>query len=138
MASSHCRVNLRHSVVPAQTPIQLLLQLQWGSWDLDTDNVNVFRLKVDRVSPIPVTHLDLQIPVYIKPQSLYVKARRIAFDDDWEGFQMYLSTSFELSFADSRGLCLERDRKSTRLNSSHVKISYAVFCLKKKRQPQCM
>src|SRR5690606_40720861 len=29
------------------------------------------------------------------------------------------------------GLSL-RDRKSTRLNSSHVKISYAVFCLKKK------
>src|SRR5690606_41854140 len=26
-----------------------------------------------------------------------------------------------------------RDRKSTRLNSSHVKISYAAFCLKKKR-----
>src|SRR5439155_17691862 len=26
-----------------------------------------------------------------------------------------------------------RDRKSTRLNSSHVAISYAVFCLKKKR-----
>src|SRR5690606_41668810 len=29
-------------------------------------------------------------------------------------------------------LALHRDRKSTRLNSSHVKISYAVFCLKKK------
>src|SRR5690606_40340059 len=28
------------------------------------------------------------------------------------------------------------DRKSTRLNSSHVKISYAVFCLKKKRVVQ--
>src|SRR5436853_5535876 len=27
------------------------------------------------------------------------------------------------------------DRKSTRLNSSHLGISYAVFCLKKKRQP---
>src|SRR5690554_7595856 len=27
-----------------------------------------------------------------------------------------------------------RDRKSTRLNSSHVRISYAVFCLKKKRR----
>src|SRR5215510_3539557 len=27
-----------------------------------------------------------------------------------------------------------RDRKSTRLNSSHVAISYAVFCLKKKKQ----
>src|SRR5690625_6373967 len=28
----------------------------------------------------------------------------------------------------------ERDRKSTRLNSSHVAISYAVFCLKKKKK----
>src|SRR5690606_39799227 len=28
----------------------------------------------------------------------------------------------------------EEDRKSTRLNSSHVKISYAVFCLKKKKK----
>src|SRR5690349_22475650 len=28
-----------------------------------------------------------------------------------------------------------QDRKSTRLNSSHVEISYAVFCLKKKSKP---
>src|SRR5437868_9663340 len=28
---------------------------------------------------------------------------------------------------------VDRDRKSTRLNSSHVSISYAVFCLKKKK-----
>src|SRR5690625_6300972 len=31
-----------------------------------------------------------------------------------------------------RGFGFLRDRKSTRLNSSHVAISYAVFCLKKK------
>src|SRR3989442_11384015 len=31
------------------------------------------------------------------------------------------------------GLLLVLDRKSTRLNSSHVRISYAVFCLKKKK-----
>src|SRR5258705_7077171 len=30
---------------------------------------------------------------------------------------------------------IARDRKSTRLNSSHLGISYAVFCLKKKKQP---
>src|SRR5690625_6812560 len=30
------------------------------------------------------------------------------------------------------------DRKSTRLNSSHVAISYAVFCLKKKRTLLCL
>src|SRR5690349_23393515 len=29
---------------------------------------------------------------------------------------------------------IETDRKSTRLNSSHVEISYAVFCLKKKKK----
>src|SRR3712207_7916116 len=29
--------------------------------------------------------------------------------------------------------CVARDRKSTRLNSSHANISYAVFCLKKKK-----
>src|SRR2546430_12635325 len=30
-----------------------------------------------------------------------------------------------------------RDRKSTRLNSSHSQISYAVFCLKKKTETDC-
>src|SRR2546430_12713159 len=33
-----------------------------------------------------------------------------------------------------RGDRLNPDRKSTRLNSSHSQISYAVFCLKKKKQ----
>src|ERR1039457_2094592 len=32
--------------------------------------------------------------------------------------------------------CFPTDRKSTRLNSSHLVISYAVFCLKKKKQKQ--
>src|SRR3712207_8304196 len=34
-----------------------------------------------------------------------------------------------------KALVLIRDRKSTRLNSSHANISYAVFCLKKKQVP---
>src|SRR5256885_6647919 len=32
--------------------------------------------------------------------------------------------------------CFTQDRKSTRLNSSHLVISYAVFCLKKKKHRQ--
>src|SRR5258708_30827050 len=36
--------------------------------------------------------------------------------------------------ASSRASLVARDRKSTRLNSSHQIISYAVFCLKKKKQ----
>src|SRR3712207_7117394 len=35
------------------------------------------------------------------------------------------------------GLHQDVDRKSTRLNSSHANISYAVFCLKKKKTEQC-
>src|SRR3712207_7477082 len=35
-----------------------------------------------------------------------------------------------------RGSARRRDRKSTRLNSSHANISYAVFCLKKKKNKQ--
>src|SRR5690348_18496299 len=34
----------------------------------------------------------------------------------------------------TRGVAQRLDRKSTRLNSSHPSISYAVFCLKKKKQ----
>src|SRR5256885_13131351 len=35
-------------------------------------------------------------------------------------------------------LSMQADRKSTRLNSSHLVISYAVFCLKKKKSPISM
>src|SRR3712207_7933626 len=37
----------------------------------------------------------------------------------------------EQNFSDVPSLLLALDRKSTRLNSSHANISYAVFCLKK-------
>src|SRR5437870_11195006 len=48
-----------------------------------------------------------------------------------EGYALFLKDQDDIR----RGTChhgQERDRKSTRLNSSHVAISYAVFCLKKK------
>src|SRR5690606_41106926 len=50
--------------------------------------------------------------------------------------QMTFLTSFLPSLGRwlvTYGTGVEIDRKSTRLNSSHVKISYAVFCLKKKK-----
>src|SRR5688572_31223265 len=36
----------------------------------------------------------------------------------------------------NRGMPTKSDRKSTRLNSSHSQISYAVFCLKKKKKKE--
>src|SRR5438874_7249070 len=64
-----------------------------------------------------------------------------------EIYTLSLHDALPISFLDTYDLKLEdvfgdvdlaigsyrRDRKSTRLNSSHVEISYAVFCLKKKR-----
>src|SRR5690349_22883811 len=51
------------------------------------------------------------------------------------------SASVQQGCCDGRTQCilpasssLSKDRKSTRLNSSHVEISYAVFCLKKKKK----
>src|SRR6266496_539367 len=47
----------------------------------------------------------------------------------------YLSQSWPLrSHNENSGSVEVEDRKSTRLNSSHVEISYAVFCLKKKKE----
>src|SRR5690349_24145847 len=44
------------------------------------------------------------------------------------------SARLTLAVADARPATPSSDRKSTRLNSSHVEISYAVFCLKKKKK----
>src|SRR5438045_4943282 len=44
----------------------------------------------------------------------------------------------ELTAVGHLGAHLRADRKSTRLNSSHLGISYAVFCLKKKNPPTTM
>src|SRR2546429_841562 len=51
------------------------------------------------------------------------------------GFRPILSESHPNRM--SVGVAISRDRKSTRLNSSHGYISYAVFCLKKKK-PQAI
>src|SRR2546430_7046608 len=63
----------------------------------------------------------------LRAQLLTVQFR---FDDAEKAYQGAIETapdSFKANFA------LARDRKSTRLNSSHSQISYAVFCLKKKK-----
>src|SRR5258707_9623463 len=43
---------------------------------------------------------------------------------------------FVVGLGPDRRRRVRRDRKSTRLNSSHANISYAVFCLKKKNYPR--
>src|SRR3989475_2544639 len=57
-----------------------------------------------------------------------------------ESFQTFVALVMELRVVEGRvrlerAICaIDADRKSTRLNSSHSQISYAVFCLKKKKK----
>src|SRR5690606_40183685 len=53
-------------------------------------------------------------------------------DDDFVRGDEGEAAGLEVAFLGQAEEVPEEDRKSTRLNSSHVKISYAVFCLKKK------
>src|SRR3989440_6983016 len=52
---------------------------------------------------------------------------RLYTDEDLQRLEFILSLARDL------GVNISGDRKSTRLNSSHDQISYAVFCLKKKK-----
>src|SRR5690606_7331306 len=57
----------------------------------------------------------------------------IITNKDYEG-KVYVVEFFFTSCPTICPIMTAKDRKSTRLNSSHVKISYAVFCLKKKKK----
>src|SRR5256885_11675977 len=52
------------------------------------------------------------------------------------GIRTGIMTTVHSYTNDQEILDLPQDRKSTRLNSSHLVISYAVFCLKQKQNPQ--
>src|SRR5690606_40273826 len=70
-----------------------------------------------------------------KPRTYRVRARRdylkVARKRRRSKAEMRRAIGKQLNYVKRN---LRTDRKSTRLNSSHVKISYAVFCLKKKNE----
>src|SRR2546430_2950011 len=75
----------------------------------------LFRSAEGEVSVSGVYDLGIQDQAFLGPES------GLAVPDGEGGVDVYVATQ--------KGL----DRKSTRLNSSHSQISYAVFCLKKKK-----
>src|SRR3712207_8722209 len=62
-----------------------------------------------------------ELRLFLRPRAAFARTRHGRRHDPWRG---------------SRPCRVHggRDRKSTRLNSSHANISYAVFCLKKKKK----
>src|SRR5688572_32721093 len=86
----------------------------------------------------PTSTLFPYTTLFRSPASLYhafspTEARRILDRLDWHYTPTHGSwlNIAELEWSVLTRQCL--DRKSTRLNSSHSQISYAVFCLKKKK-----
>src|SRR2546427_7524671 len=68
------------------------------------------------------SRLRVSIITHVLATTLGVKALGLHGRDAW------------LAYAFGVGVDIDQDRKSTRLNSSHSQISYAVFCLKKKKK----
>src|SRR5258708_18176397 len=75
----------------------------------------------------------------VSPQARQALAQLRIVDGEGDA-DISVATRSECDAGHDRGILGEQkclDRKSTRLNSSHQIISYAVFCLKKKTQNQC-
>src|SRR5258705_3425547 len=66
--------------------------------------------------------------------TLFRSLDRVLGGEDEEGLGQRVARVPEGHLTLLHGFEQERDRKSTRLNSSHLGISYAVFCLKKKNK----
>src|SRR5207248_10404164 len=77
----------------------------------DTASPEIYTLSLHDALPICIPGREREMPDEIEAQGKSGQQSRCETSDQWLG-----------------------DRKSTRLNSSHRTISYAVFCLKKKRR----
>src|SRR5690606_41913070 len=88
-----------------------------------------YRLSLHDALPILVLRVPLLTP---EAQSVDVDGLRRAVGVPLEARSSELRFMLPEGSSQVPGILNVLDRKSTRLNSSHVKISYAVFCLKKK------
>src|SRR5690625_4953243 len=113
--------------VPAYSGTEGLLQLENSTYDLILLDLMLpgisgeeFISKIREMSMIPIIVISAKVDIENKIQVLKMGA------DD------YITKPFNQQEVLARvEVQLRKDRKSTRLNSSHVAISYAVFCLKK-------
>src|SRR3712207_8519470 len=71
------------------------------------------------------------LPIFVESQCAVAGIFDAGTEHDMAFFLLRLT---EISLTQPAVRRLEQDRKSTRLNSSHANISYAVFCLKKKKK----
>src|SRR5690606_41986126 len=100
---------------------------------IDTSTPEIYTLSLHDALPIfnavaPTNYL-LTNPLALRK---FIDSRGESLLKGWRNMLADLQAG-NVRMTDPDGFRVGEDRKSTRLNSSHVKISYAVFCLKKKK-----
>src|SRR5690625_5820919 len=96
--------------------IDLFQRMDW----LSEEKIKLWRFK-------KISYLESEIRANLSKINFALKTlKKFATEN-----QLKPSTTEYKSWGKGTKLTLQLDRKSTRLNSSHVAISYAVFCLKK-------
>src|SRR5687768_16501237 len=120
----------RKSAVKALSGIRTVLQT--SLYPAERDAIQLF--EAHGYTPVREwVHLVLEMdqPPVVPTLAPHLTIREMDLDNDWE----IVGPTMDESYADHWGAIppgsFEADRKSTRLNSSHGYISYAVFCLKK-------
>src|SRR5690606_41368212 len=94
--------------------------------DISTPSLHV-ALPISEVTPVTVTDTDGNVDLCLRHG---IDPLKPAILVTYQPARMTVPPSARLTYPRTfEGFAV--DRKSTRLNSSHVKISYAVFCLKK-------
>src|SRR5207249_10057082 len=108
--------------------VQPCCLLSLFSSSTDTATTALYTLSLHDALPISFRENNLPVSVGIEAEMLYVS---VGITAKWLIDAM---TPMPKMLDQTAIACvLTPDRKSTRLNSSHVSISYAVFCLKKNR-----
>src|SRR5690606_40555683 len=95
-----------------------------------------YTLSLHDALPISEDSVSLTGNVVLKnaaPERLLLVAEALAVSVALAYDEIRIAEAFDRIEPVANSLVRGKDRKSTRLNSSHVKISYAVFCLKKKK-----
>src|SRR3712207_8689183 len=93
----------------------------------DTATTEIYTLSLHDALPISPS-LTIIVPVYNEEECL------LRFCDAMDPFLEQSPMPTQVLFVNDGSRDNSLDRKSTRLNSSHANISYAVFCLKKKKK----